>query len=257
MRGAGWSWDLSRSPSGQPPAEPYSHAVRRWLVPVTVTVVVTVLAAVASTRGLPPLGTWEDPVVLPSPEASAPVRSAAAVPSATSQPSLPPPPPLPEPWPDWVQDALLLATGLVVAGALLWVTRRVQRTVRLRHDRRARPAVSPEPLVDEEQVHAELTWSLEELRSGADVFDAIVTCWRRLERLAGEYGLQRQPTMTSQDFVVAVLARTEAPSGDLQRLAALYRQAYYGGQPSTEEHRAEAVGCLERLVAVLHPAGQP
>lgn len=159
-----------------------------------------------------------------------------------------------EPIAPWLGD-LLQWLG-IIAGALLvvWFVIRVIQQVGPRLSRRAEVAAGTAvevPEIAEREIVTQFDDAIVSLRSGASVDDAVVECWRRLERLAAEAGIERGATQTTEEFTLSMLAASGVDAGDLRNLAGLYRQAMFSTHHLTDEHRAQALDCLERLRAGL------
>lgn len=159
--------------------------------------------------------------------------------------------------PSWVWDMLGALIGLAVVALVIWFAYRVAVAVQVR--RRERAAAASDNLLDipdisAQDVHESLQASLADLRSGTDVNDAILACWRRLAELSAESGVERRPSQTATEFTVAILASTPVAPNDLTTLATLYRRAMFSGLASTDAQREQAVTCLERLSESLTEA---
>lgn len=161
--------------------------------------------------------------------------------------------------PGWVSNVLysvLLALSIVLVCWLIW---RVLQLVRQGRRPVAKAAVNQVslPVLDEAQVEEQLRASIDELRLGGSVDDAIIACWRRLEDLAAASGIERRPSQTSTEFTVDLLAQTRAEASDLNQLARLYRRAMFDSQAPGEDARAEAIGCLQRISGALTAPREP
>lgn len=157
--------------------------------------------------------------------------------------------------PSWVAEllrALAIATAL---GLLIWFVSLVLRALRGRRLVRAAAATGAAVAMelDEEEIAESLTTTLERLRAGVAVDDAIVQCWRRLETVAELSGISRLPTQTSQEFTVSILTHAVVDPAALEELASLYRQALFSTHILTDAHRDRAVASLEQLIAQLGP----
>lgn len=220
---------------------------RGHLLAVAAGIVVLVVLALAATSSLGPLV-----LEAPSDTVVVPTMEPAHHPSPT--PSHEDAPPdivetVPLVIPDWVMD-LLRTLGLVaVVGIAVWGFIRLLQAYRRVELRRARAGADPveAPTIDEEELAESIDATLEQLHGGIDVEDAVVQCWRRLERLAADAGVERVPTQTSEEFTIAVLATTSADAPALRRLGGLFRQAVYSTHPLDDRDRADALGSLERL----------
>lgn len=156
--------------------------------------------------------------------------------------------------PAWLNDVipfLIALTALVLLGILVRLVTSRLRGTRLHKATAARSEVIVPPEPDEEEVLTSLGESLERLRLGGDVDDAILECWRRLEGIAETAGIPRRPEQTATEFVVDLLAGTQAPRESLQELARLYREAMFSTHTRGEDERERAIACLESLRSAL------
>lgn len=226
----------------------------RSVLVTALTVAALALVALAAT-------TPRGPVVVMPPAWDASPASLSPEPVPTNTP---PPLVFPEVAPDPRVTALLESLlpwllVIVVVGVLLVVGYMAGRALA----RRRPPVFAPPPTgpvagvevaaVDAEVLAGTLSDSLDRLRAGMAVDDAVVACWRRLEEVAGASGAVREPTDTAEEYTVTVLRATPADPADLRRLADLYRAAMFGATPLTERDRASAIDALERLVAAVSP----
>ncbi len=215
------------------------------------TAVVVLALGLGATTGVGRLGTI-DPA---GPHLALPSRKPVAVPSM-----LPSGTPSPEPQftglmiPDWVGSALLVLTLGLAALAIGWFVWRVIASLQTGRHLAAASASTAGTEVDEipmsslvESVEA----TLEDLRSGLNTDDAVLECWRRLERLGESAGAPRRDSDTSTEYVERLLQGVPDAAADLAVLARLYRSAMFSGLASDPDSRATAVGCLERLARVL------
>jgi hypothetical protein len=158
--------------------------------------------------------------------------------------------------PAWAKNAIpfLIAAAALVAIAIL--VRLVVGNLRGKALHKAGGAHTSGVTItelDADQVASELDEALDQLRSGVGVDDAILECWRRLERVAARQGVERRPEQTAGDFVTDLLAATTAPADALDELVRLYRLAMFSTHPRTEHDRARAIACLDRLSRALRP----
>jgi hypothetical protein len=94
----------------------------------------------------------------------------------------------------------------------------------------------------------------EALREGADEQfallergeprNAIVACWHQFEVSTAEAGLARKPWQTTSEFVLRLLDAVGADDVQVNRLAALYREARFSDHPVTEDQRHAAIDAL-------------
>lgn len=73
--------------------------------------------------------------------------------------------------------------------------------------------------------------------------NAIVAAWVRLEAVAADAGIDRQPTRTAADLATEI-ARTGAPPAPLHELNELYVRARFSDHPVDEGDRARAAELL-------------
>jgi len=215
------------------------------------TAVVVLMLGLGSTTGIGNLGTI-DPN---GPRFAVPSRSASLPPvaNATSTPvpetSLPP-----FVIPEWVGNAilvLLLGSLALLIGWFVW--RVISSLQRGRHLTAATASTAGTEI--EEIPMGSLADSVEEsladLRGGINTDDAILECWRRLERLGESAGAPRRESDTSTEYVERLLQPVPAAASDLAILARLYRSAMFSGLASDPAARQTAVECLERLSETL------
>jgi hypothetical protein len=129
-----------------------------------------------------------------------------------------------------ISMAILL--GLGVAGYLLY--RRLQSPSRPLHEfsRAARSA-------------------LEELASGADWGDSVISCYKHMNAAVSEHrGLFRKKAMTPTEFARR-LEQAGLPSGPVRRLTILFEKARYSGRSSSTEDVNEAVACLSSILLAV------
>jgi Domain of unknown function (DUF4129) len=154
--------------------------------------------------------------------------------------------------------SILIFIGLVVLTVVLllrtidWVRLRLARR---RAAGRLTEYVPGEAVVDEEADDEELA---DEIHTGIAVLDdaddptdAILACWLRLEGVAADVGVARDPADTPTDLVVRLLAARDVRPDTLVRLAALYERARYSPDPLGEDARSEARAALESVEADL------
>lgn len=226
---------------------PWTHTAGAVLAVVLLLVAAT-LGATSSWGRIVEVLPYEAPTIEPGP-----------LPQATE---LPPEIPLedlkaPEPVeiPGWIADLVQAVVVAVLLGAAIWIIIAVARAVKAQRElRRARESsgTAVEILeIDEQEVVASLSQTLESLRAGIDVDDAVVECWRRLEKLADDTGIIRHHSQTSEEFTVDVLARTAASPRDLAALGSLYRRALFSTHVLTDADRQVAIDAVERLADAL------
>lgn len=156
--------------------------------------------------------------------------------------------------PDWVTGLVMAVAVITVIAFTVWIVVKVVTTLRkpgLRHASEASGVAEETPEIDHEEVALSLDETLRRLRSGTDVDDAIVTCWRRLEAIAADSGIRRETAQTSEEFTVEILARAVVDDAALADLAGLYRQALFSTHVLTDAHRERAIDCVERLAVQM------
>ncbi len=224
--------------------------LRRLAVIAAAVAVVLVLAALGATSS------W-GPVVEVIPQPPPPPVTAPPPPMVEVE-TLPPGNPFEDFEPSWVMpswvgellQALAIAAAVVVAG---WFLLRVFRSLEKPEFKKAGEAGQGVVLPDgvEEEVATSLEDAISALRSGMAVDDAVVACWRRLEDIAADSGVERRPTQTAQEFTVAILGRAVVDEVALAELASLYRRALFSTHQMGEADRERAVAALESVAASL------
>lgn len=221
-------------------------------------VVTAALALVLTLASLGATSSW-GPVLelIPRPPAPPPTE----VPSPPPIETLAPPEENPfedfEPsWvmPAWVGEllqALAIAAGVVLLGWFIWRVRKALEKPELRraHEATTGGVALPDEL--EAEVATSLSDAIAALRSGVAVDDAVVACWRRLEAIAADSGVERRPTQTAQEFTVAILGHAVVDEAALSELASLYRRALFSTHQMGEADRDRAVEALESVAASL------
>ncbi|MGH3648137.1 MAG: DUF4129 domain-containing protein, partial [Micromonosporaceae bacterium] len=156
----------------------------------------------------------------------------------------------------WSSSGLTL--GLFLAGLLLLVLLGVILSMvwaEIRDRVSMRPVVRARRDRDEERrraarVKEAVQAGIEELSvTGTDPRSAVITCWLRLERAAGEAGTPRQASDTPGELVARMLAAHQVSAPVLDRLAAVYRRARYAPDEVGEPMRAEAQEALRQVYA--------
>lgn len=216
------------------------------------TAVVVLMLGLGSTTGIGNLGTI-DPN---GPRFAAPSRNASLPPIAnvTATPA-PETTTLPQlVIPDWVANAILVLVLGVAALVVGWFAWRVIGSLQRGRHVAAATASTAGTEIEEIPMGSladSVEESLEDLRGGINTDDAILECWRRLERLGENAGAPRRESDTSTEYVERLLQPVPAAASDLAILAHLYRSAMFSGLASDPASRQTAVECLERLSTTL------
>lgn len=156
--------------------------------------------------------------------------------------------------PEWVGNAVLVLFLGVAALAVGWFVWRVIANLQRGRHLAAAAASTAGTEIEEIPVSSmaeSVERSLEDLRSGIDTDDAVLECWRRLERLGVHAGAPRRDSDTSTEYVERLLDPVPDAASDLTILAGLYRSAMFSGLSSDLTARQAAVACLERLSRTL------
>jgi hypothetical protein len=135
---------------------------------------------------------------------------------------------------DWV--SLAFTVGIVVViGAIAWLV----------WQRRNYFLNRKPPL---EIISEEVESTLAEIRSGAELRDAVLRCYADMgQALRKGLGLVRQDGMTPREFE-EVLGRAELPRESVEQLTRLFEKVRYGGRIADERDKHEAITCLESIV---------
>lgn len=235
---------------------------RTWASTLGVGLLVLLVLALVTLGAMSPWGEVisTDPRPMPTVETETELITQSAAPPPSIFPEDMLPPPTEREVPQWLRE-LLGALGVVLAGVLLaWLGSRVAKEVRGRRLRKAKASAGTAdevPEVAQEEVAESFGVTLERLRAGMDMDDAIIQCWRRLEQVAEVSGVARKPHQTSEEFTIAIVSHAVVDSDALGELASLYRQAMFSTHVLDDDDRARAVECLERLVSQLRPTTGP
>lgn len=138
----------------------------------------------------------------------------------------------------WVFGSLALAAGLGALGFALWVALG-DRFARSDEDE---PAEAPPPALE-----AAVDESVEDLRAEPDSRRAIVRCYARFERVAGEAGLARKPSLTPMEFMREVLLRLPMPRAAVPSLTGLFELARFSDHPLGPRERDRALDALHEI----------
>jgi hypothetical protein len=131
--------------------------------------------------------------------------------------------------------ALFVATVLVGVGWFVW-----------RYRRRRVP-----PL---EQLAQQAEEAIEAIHAGADLRDTVMRCYYEMGRvLRQQRGIKRQQAMTPREFA-AFLEEAGLPTGAIGRLTELFEQVRYGAKAPGQREEAQALACLETIVAFCRSA---
>ena len=136
--------------------------------------------------------------------------------------------------PEWLVllVSLLLLGGLSVGIFFLW--------------RALRPAPGEEPLP---RLAEEAESALQELRSGGELHDVVLRCYREMTRiLQEERGLRRPRAMTPREFERR-MREVGLDVKPVDRLTRLFERVRYGDRRPQAREEREARECLEEIVA--------
>jgi hypothetical protein len=215
------------------------------------TAVVVLLLGLGSTTGIGNLGTI-DPN---GPRFAVPSRNASMPPIANATGTPAPEATLPTfAIPAWVGNAILVLVLGLAALVIGWFAWRVIGSLQRGRHLAAATASTDGTEIEEIPMGSlaeSVEESLEDLRGGINTDDAILECWRRLERLGENAGAPRRESDTSTEYVERLLQPVPAAASDLAILARLYRSAMFSGLASDPVARQSAVECLERLSTTL------
>jgi len=90
--------------------------------------------------------------------------------------------------------------------------------------------------------------ALQDLRSGMDLQNVIVTCYARMSQaLQEQQGIERGGAMTAREFEGS-LARRGVPQEPVRRLTRLFETTRYGHASPLQQEEKEAVDCLTSIV---------
>jgi hypothetical protein len=158
--------------------------------------------------------------------------------------------PLPAGPPQWLSLAIAFGLALFLLGVGLFVVQQlVQRSKALS------PAASPLA-----ELAAEAQVTLEEIRAGTDLRDAVTRCYVEMSRILREqHDIRRAAAMTAHEFAEQ-LEMAGLPGEDVSRITRLFERVRYGNQPPGPAEEAEASSCLEAIVraaAALSAQPQP
>jgi len=146
------------------------------------------------------------------------------------------------PWLGWLLGLLALGVGLASLAVALLVLFAERLTEWW--DRRGRVS-APAPLLEA------VDESLDDLSSEADARVAIIKCYRRFERVAARARVPRAPWQTSEEFMLATLARLALPRPAVERLTRLFELARFSHHALGHGERDSARTCLEEIRTAL------
>ncbi len=216
------------------------------------TAVVVLMLGLGSTTGIGNLGTI-DPN---GPRFALPSRNVSLPPVANVTATTAPDTTLPLfEIPAWVGNAILVLVLGLLALLIGWFAWRVVGALQRGRHLAASTASTAGTEIEEipmGSVAESVEASLEDLRGSINTDDAVLECWRRLERLGESAGAPRRESDTSTEYVERLLQPVPAAASDLAVLASLYRSAMFSGLASDPEARQAAVECLQRLSATLN-----
>ncbi|MFC2023250.1 DUF4129 domain-containing protein [Chloroflexota bacterium] len=144
----------------------------------------------------------------------------------------------PPPWLAWAMAlvlALFAAVPLVGVAWLVWRSRR----------RRAEPL---------EGLAREAENTLDALRGGSDLRDAVMRCYYEMSRvLSNERGITRERAMTPREFE-GRLGEAGLPEQQIRDLTRLFEGVRYGARVPGEREEEQAIHCLNAIVAACRSA---
>lgn len=101
---------------------------------------------------------------------------------------------------------------------------------------------------DVDQIASEAKYTLEEIKSGADLHNAIIRCYYEMSNiLSNERGLKRKGWMTPREFEERLL-KAGIPSDPVQDLTRLFEIARYGDQLPDSFQEEQAIDCLTAII---------
>lgn len=153
-----------------------------------------------------------------------------------------------------VASVLAQVIGIVAVAALVFLLGRALLRALTATAPAAAPAVMSAELAAPSGPPKELSDAVDDglaaLASGP-VDDVIIACWVRLEEAAAAGGVTRQPSETSAELAVRMLARFDVPDEPVERLLSLYRAARYSRHRLGEDDRAAAIASLREVGAAM------
>jgi len=134
----------------------------------------------------------------------------------------------------WLVGIGLLVTGILIA---IWIF--------------GSPASRP-TTIDIVGLEAEKAW--QELRSGLDLKDVIIKCYRHMSlALEKEQGIEREESMTAREFE-NLLQAAGVPYDPVRQLTQLFEAARYGNWQPNSIDEQKAIQCLEAIVLYTRQA---
>jgi len=114
-------------------------------------------------------------------------------------------------------------------------------------DRRHRRTLSPGQEDVAESLAAVLEGTLDDLRRERDPRRAVIAAYARLERVLAAYGLPRQPSETSEEYVARILASLDVDEGAIRWLTRLFMRAKFSQHDVDVAMKEEAIAALVRV----------
>ena len=134
----------------------------------------------------------------------------------------------------WLVGIGLLVTGILIA---IWIF--------------GSPA-NRATTIDIVGLEAEKAW--QELRSGLDLKDVIIKCYRQMSlALEKEQGIEREESMTAREFE-NLLQAAGVPYDPVRQLTQLFEAARYGNWQPNPIDEQKAIQCLEAIVLYTRQA---
>src|SRR5262249_31847869 len=157
-------------------------------------------------------------------------------------------PPLPEVCRDapalvpWMFGALALLAGAGALALAVWVAFSERLTEWWMEAPREAP---PPPLVEAVEE------SVEDLSTESDPRRAIIRCYARFERLAGDNRLARRAGRAPMEFLREALSRLQLPRSAAQTLTGLFELARFSSRALGEPERSRALRALDEIRATV------